>query len=271
VIGYNRQSSWKRHKHHPPSLDGSNAWSCLGVPHVQVAQTANPHRPRVQSPRRGVVAVQPTTSIPPSSALSCSVLVLNRLYMPVHVVNVRRAFGLLCREMVEVIHLEDSKFGAYSFESWREISELRAAEKQPHDDWIRSVNFEIQVPRVIRLLRFDRLPKQKLHLNRRNVLARDGHLCQYCGRHFPTHLLSLDHVFPRSRGGESTWENIVCACLACNVKKGGRTPHEARMKLIQTPVRPKRNPLLLLRLNNPKYVVWRTWLESVSWEVGAKD
>ena len=243
----------------------------MGVSHVQAVQTADPHRSRAKSPRRGAVVARHATSTPPSSALSCSVLVLNRLYMAVHVVNVRRAFGLLCRELAEVIHLEEGKFATYSFESWREMSELRAEAKQPHDDWIRSVNFEIQVPRVIRLLAFDRLPKQKLHLNRRNVLARDSHLCQYCGRHFPTHLLSIDHVVPRSRGGETTWENVVCACLACNVKKGGRTPHEAHMKLIQPPVRPKRNPLLLLKLSNPKYEGWRTWLDSVYWEVGAKE
>ena len=172
---------------------------------------------------RLLLATHPLSLPPPGAALACSVLVLNRLYMAVHVVNVRRAFGLLCRELAEVIHLEEGAFAAYSFESWREMSELRADLKQPHDDWIRAVNFEIQVPRVIRLLRFDRLPKQKLHLNRRNVLARDGHLCQYCGRHFPAHLLSIDHVVPRSRGGETTWENVVCACLTCNVKKGGRS------------------------------------------------
>jgi 5-methylcytosine-specific restriction endonuclease McrA len=238
---------------------------------VQAVQAINSHRNRAKSPRRGGVVVRCPAAAPPSTALSCSVLVLNRLYMAVHVINVRRAFGLLCRELAEVICLEEGKFSTYSFQSWREISELRAVAKTPNDDWIRSVNFEIQVPRVIRLLAFDRLPKQKLHLNRRNVLARDSHICQYCGRHFPTHLLSLDHVLPRSRGGTTTWENIVCACLACNVKKGGRTPHEARMKLIQPPVRPKRNPLLLLRLNNPKYESWRTWLENVHWEVGGKE
>ena len=223
------------------------------------------------SSRHGTVVANHAAPTPPSSALSCSVLVLNRLYMAVHVVNVRRAFGLLCRELAEVVNFEEGKFAAYSFESWREMSELRADLKQPHEDWIRAVNFEIQIPRVIRLLVFDRLPKQKLHLNRRNVLARDGHLCQYCGRHFPTHLLSIDHVVPRSRGGETTWENVVCACLTCNVKKGGRTPHEARMKLIHAPVRPKRSPLLLLRLNNPKYESWQTWLDGVHWDVGAKE
>jgi len=190
--------------------------------------------------------------------------------MAIHVVNVRRAFGLLCRELAEVIHIEEGKYATYSFDSWREISELRAELKQPNDDWIRAVNFEIQVPRVVRLLLFDRLPKQKLHLSRRNVLARDGHICQYCGRHFPTHLLSIDHVLPRSRNGETTWENVVCACLKCNVKKGGRTPREARMKLITPPVRPIRNPALSTKLKDPKYESWKVWLDGVCWDVGAK-
>ncbi len=237
---------------------------------MQAVYAANSHRARASKTRVQLSAPQEAPANP-SVALSCSVLVLNRLFMAVHVVNVRRAFGLLCCEMAEVVHFEAGKFSAYSFDTWREMSELRAESKQAHDDWIRSVNFEIQVPRVIRLLRYDRLPKQKLHLNRRNVLARDGHLCQYCGRHLPVHLLSIDHVVPRSRGGETTWENVVCACLSCNVKKGGRTPHEARMKLIHPPVRPKRNPLLLLRLNNPKYEGWRIWLDGAHWEVGASE
>jgi 5-methylcytosine-specific restriction endonuclease McrA len=245
------------------------AWLNKGLD-VQGIQTAGPRTARAHGPRR-----EPSVAVPPpapaGTGLSCSVLVLNRLYMAVHVVNVRRAFGLLCRELAEVIHLEEGKFATYSFDSWREISELRAEIKLPEDDWIRAVNFEIQVPRVIRLLAFDRLPKQKLHLNRRNVLARDAHICQYCGRHFPAHQLSIDHVVPRSRGGATTWENVVCACLACNVRKGGRTPHEARMKLVHAPVRPKRNPMLVLKLSNPKYKSWCTWLDSVYWEVGAKD
>ncbi len=115
---------------------------------------------------------------PPSVALQASILVLNRLYMAVHVIGVRRAFALLCRELAEVIHHEDGVFANYTFESWRQWCSLRASGKRPHEDWIRAVNFQIQVPRVIRLLTYDRLPKQNLHLNRRNVLARDGHSCQ---------------------------------------------------------------------------------------------
>ena len=195
-----------------------------------------------------------------SEALQASVLVLNRLYMAVQIVGVPRAFGLLTCQHAEVIHLEEGVYANYTFDSWREISELRADDKFPHDDWIRSVNFEIQVPRVIRLLFYDRVPRKTIRLNRNALLARDCHRCQYCGRRLPAHLLSLDHVIPRSRGGMGTWENIVCACLKCNVRKGGRTPREAHMRLIRKPFRPKRSPMLAQKLNSPKYESWGVWL-----------
>ena len=136
-----------------------------------------------------------TTSVA-ANPLSASVLVLNRFYMAVHVVNVRRAFGLLCRELAEVIHVEEGQYANYNFESSREISELKAEFKEPHEDWISAVNFEIQVPRVMRLLAYDRVPKQTIRFNRRNIFARDGNRCQYCGKQFPTSELSLDHVVP---------------------------------------------------------------------------
>ncbi len=202
-----------------------------------------------------------------SEALQASVLVLNRLYMAVHIVGVRRAFGLLTGQHAEVIHLEEGVYANYSFGSWREISELRADGKCPYDDWIRAVNFEIQVPRVIRLFLYDRMPRHGVRLNRHGVLARDGHHCQYCGRRLTANMLSLDHVIPRSRGGMDTWENIVCACLKCNVRKGGRTPREAHMRLIRKPFRPKRSPMLAQKLNNPKYESWGVWLNGLS-EIG---
>ncbi|MGC4006257.1 MAG: HNH endonuclease [Pirellulales bacterium] len=205
------------------------------------------------------------------TALSSSVLVLNRFYLAVHIINVRRAVALLCREMAKVIHLEDQgSYGNYDFDSWLEISQLRAEFKEPHDDWIQGINYELQVPRVIRLLSYDRVPKQSVRFNRRNLFARDGNLCQYCGKTFPTSELSLDHVMPRSRGGDTSWENIVCACVECNVRKGGRTPTEAGMKLIRHPVKPKRSPLLALKLGNPKYESWKTFLNNAYWDVDLK-
>ena len=203
-------------------------------------------------------------------ALDASVLVLNKCYMAVHVIPVRRAFCLLFKELAEVITLDDGRYLSHDFQSWREVSEARARFKDPDDDYIRTIHFEIQVPRVIRLLTYDRLPRTKIKFNRRNIFARDGNRCQYCGRRFPTGELSLDHVMPRSRGGGTDWENIVCACVRCNVRKGGRTPAEAGMRLTKPPVKPKTSPTLGLKLANRKYQSWKTFLDNAYWSVELK-
>src|SRR6476659_2244402 len=195
------------------------------------------------------------------SALDASVLVLNKTFVAVHIISVRRAFCLLCKDLAEVVNLEDGQFATYDFSTWREVSEYRARNfRGEDDDWVRTVNSEIQVPRVIRLFGYEKLPKQTVKFNRRIIFARDNNQCQYCGRKFPTTELSLDHVVPRSQGGQSTWDNIVCACVGCNVKKGGRTPREASMALIRKPEKPKRSPLLNLKLTNSKYQSWRSFL-----------
>jgi len=203
----------------------------------------------------------------PAPSLGLSVLVLNRSFVAVHVTSVRRALTLLFREHAEVVHVEEGHYGAYSFESWRELSALQATFADPDHDWIRGVGFQLRAPRVIRLTECDRGPRQGLRFNRRNVFARDGNCCQYCGQHFPLSELSLDHVVPRSRGGLTSWTNIVCACVACNVRKGGRTPDEARMALIREPVKPKRSPLLALKLGNPKYSSWKNFVDRAYWTV----
>ena len=206
-----------------------------------------------------------------SSPLEASVLVLNKLFMAVHIISVRRAFCLLCKDLAEVVSLEEGQFATYDFATWREVSEYRAKNfRREEDDWVRTPGSEIQVPRVIRLLSYDKLPKQTVKFNRRNIFARDNNQCQYCGKRFATTELSLDHVVPRSQGGQSTWDNIVCACLRCNVRKGGRTPREASMTLIRKPEKPKRSPLLNLKLTHRKYQSWKTFLENAYWSVELK-
>lgn len=206
-----------------------------------------------------------------SSALEASVLVLNKLFMAVHIISVRRAFCLLCKEVAEVVSHDEGQFATYNFRTWRELSEYRAKNfRQEDDDWVRTVNSEIQVPRVIRLLAYEKLPKQTVKFNRRNIFARDNNQCQYCGKRHSTTELSLDHVIPRSQGGSSTWENIVCACVTCNVKKGGRTPKQAHMGLVRKPEKPRRSPLLNLKLTHRKYQSWKTFLENAYWSVELK-
>ena len=194
------------------------------------------------------------------SALETNVLVLNRFYMAIRVINVRRAFTLLFRDCAEVISTENGQFVSYDFESWCDLSRMTSLEKQPGEDYLRAVGFEIQVPRVARLTRFDRMPAQSVKFNRKNLFARDDHQCQYCGKTEPAHKLSLDHVVPRSHGGPTTWENIVCCCLRCNSRKGGRTPKQARMKLLSRPTKPRFNPMLALSSDDPRYECWKTFL-----------
>ena len=209
-----------------------------------------------------------------NSPLEASVLVLNKMFMAVHVISVKRAFCLLCKELAEVVSLEDGGFTTYNFESWREMSEYRAQNFQDfhkeEDDWVRTSNSQIQVPRVIRLLGYEKLPKHTVKFNRRNIFARDNNQCQFCGKKFSTTELSLDHVIPRSQGGLTTWENIVCSCVACNVRKGGRTPKQAHMGLIRKPEKPKRSPMLNLKLSHKKYESWRTFLDNAYWNVELK-
>ena len=200
-----------------------------------------------------------------SSAMQASVLALNRHFVPVHLFSSPRAFCLLCKGMAEVVHVEEGRFATLDFEAWREHSQLKLelGLREPHEDWIQAVHFEIEVPRVIRLLKYERVPRNTVKYNRRNVFLRDEHRCQYCDRRFSVQRLSLDHVMPRSRGGPDTWENVVCACLTCNVRKGGRTPQEAGMRLLREPVRPKRNPLVARHLMLRKYAAWKAFISAV--------
>jgi len=211
------------------------------------------------------------TRHPEASGLGSSVLVLNKHYAPVRVVTARRAFCMLFKQIAEIVSLENSQYQSYDFESWREVSEFRSLYEREHHEWVRCVKFDLAVPRIVRLMFYDRLPRLPVKFNRRNIYARDRNHCQYCGKKFPTSELSLDHIVPKSRGGGSGWTNIVCACVRCNVRKGGRRPEEAHMRLIAEPVKPKRSPVVTVRLTSEKYASWKQFLDTAYWNVELKD
>lgn len=135
------------------------------------------------------------------------VLVLNASYEPLNITSWRRAIVLLLKGK---------------------------AEQLEHNG--RYIYTDLALPTVIRLRHYVRVPYKEIPLTRRNILDRDSHTCQYCGYIGPD--LTLDHVVPRSRGGGETWENLVAACVRCNVHKGNRTPKEADMPLTRSPRRP---------------------------------
>jgi len=138
------------------------------------------------------------------------VLVLNASYEPLHVTSAKRAITLVQYGVAEV--LEES------------------------DDVVRSPSTELHVPSVIRLRRYVRRPRaHPIPFNRRNVLRRDHFACQYCGSRED---LTIDHVYPRSRGGRHGWDNVVTACRLCNQRKGSQTPDEAAMPLKMPPRAP---------------------------------
>ncbi len=212
-----------------------------------------------------------------ASGISSHVLVLNRMWMAIRVVDARRAFSMLFRDLAEVIRVDDGSYTAYDFDSWTDLSQLRHTftdaghdvETEPYE-WVSTVRMQIAVPKVIRLLGYDKLPAQDVKLNRRNIFARDRNQCQYCGEHFSSSELSLDHVIPRSQGGGASWQNLVCCCVRCNSAKGGRTPRQAHMPLIRKPVQPTRNPVINMRLGSGKYASWRAFLDNAYWSVELK-
>ncbi len=139
-------------------------------------------------------------------------LILNASYEPLHVCSVKRAVALLMHEVAE--RVEDS------------------------DKVLRSPSQIFPVPSVLRLKRFiKRPPRHRVAFNRKNVLRRDDHTCQYCG--VKSSDLTLDHIIPRSRGGATSWENVVACCPRCNAKKRDHTPTEAHMALRRKPYAPR--------------------------------
>ena len=203
-----------------------------------------------------------------------AVLVLNRHYQPIHVTNVKRAFTLLYLGAARVI---DQQFRTFDFESWAQLSDEIGATGNLNGagaEVVRTVNRAIRVPRVIILQVYDRLPRTKIRFSRHNIYTRDGNTCQYCGRELPRVELNLAHVVPRAQGGRTTWENVVCCCIDCNLSKGARTPEQAHLKLLKLPVRPKWAPSFRGQSGKVRYREWLPFLgvaDASYWNVELKD
>jgi 5-methylcytosine-specific restriction endonuclease McrA len=193
-------------------------------------------------------------ALPQEHPLSASVLVLNRNYSAIRVVSARRAFALLSKDFAEVIDDDVHDFAVFDFASWIDHSKEHAS------PLVHTPRFAIAVPVVIRLRGYDKVPTREVKFTRRNILARDENRCQYCGKRLSQAQLSLDHVTPKSRGGKSTWMNVVASCNPCNTRKGGRMPSEAAMKLRKPPFVPRKNPALADKIQTGRYQVWRHFL-----------
>ncbi len=190
--------------------------------------------------------------------LSSPVLVLNKNYMPVSVTNLRRAFVMLyCGEAKAVT----KTYETFDFESWAEVSAASAAGGR--GDYVRTVTRIIKAPRVIILLRYSGFHRKRPRFTRFNIFRRDSGKCQYCGKHFSKTELTIDHVIPRAHGGESRWDNVVCSCGSCNRRKGGRTPEQARMKLLTIPSEPQWGPFANIYAHPIRYKEWEPFVSFV--------
>jgi 5-methylcytosine-specific restriction endonuclease McrA len=155
------------------------------------------------------VAAAPAYAENERPALHAPVLVLNASYEPINVCAARRAIVLVLKGV--------------------------AMTEEENGHFLHAARMAIRLPSVIRLLEYRRIPHQTRALSRKNILLRDRSTCQYCGDITPSGELTLDHVIPRSRGGLSTWENLVACCHRCNRHKSNQLPHEAGMKLMREP------------------------------------
>ncbi len=165
-----------------------------------------------------------------SDVLTLPVLIVNRYFQPVQVTTAKRAMVLLYGGAAHAI---DNEGDPYDFDTWRTLPISEG------DDVIPIVGGALRIPRVLHLQKYDRTPRATIRLTRKNLMVRDAHQCQYCGKTPPVRDLNIDHVMPRSRGGPDSWENLVTACRVCNLRKGWKTPEEANMRLARKPARPK--------------------------------
>ncbi len=173
-------------------------------------------------------------------------LLLNASFEPLQVISWQKALQLFFSGKVEVVESSDRE--------------------------IRSVSITIRMPLVIRLIKFanHRTRKNIVRFTRNNIFLRDNHTCQYCGGTPPRSYLTMDHVIPVVKGGKKTWDNIVTACRNCNVKKGGRTPEEASMKIRQSPKQPIWLPFMGLNIDfteSPEYI--RVLVQNYTGESGS--
>ena len=189
--------------------------------------------------------------------LSQSVLVLNRSWLAIHVCDVKRALTLLA---LDLAHVVTDEFETHDFQSWCELSQAAVGE------CLRTPRFRVLIPEVILLTQYNDVPPRRVKFSRRNIFERDRYTCQYCNRAPARSELSIDHVIPRSRGGATTWSNVVLACTECNARKRDRAPRDAGMRLQRQPREPAWRPGAGFRLSVRRRS-WERFVDTAYWDL----
>jgi 5-methylcytosine-specific restriction endonuclease McrA len=185
-------------------------------------------------------------------------LILNRNWSPISTTHVRQALVLLCRQSAAAVCPET--YELCGLERWvaRTLERLTGLDRAR---LVRTPTSWIEKPEVIILCDYAGVPRREVAFSRRNLYRRDDYRCQYCKRSGQPHELSIDHVVPRSRGGKTTWENCVLACVRCNSRKANKTPRESGLLLERPPSRPTWSPLVAA-LPRTQPDSWKKFLKS---------
>jgi 5-methylcytosine-specific restriction endonuclease McrA len=213
--------------------------------------------------------------------LSSKVLVLNKNWTAIGVTSVQRTLSLLFSEYEDghpKAHIvTPPPIGDYEVWNWSDWSKIKPKEGE---NGIISSKAIYKIPEVVLLSRYDNIPEKKLNFCRRAIWNRDNYRCQYCGVKPNYDESTLDHIVPRSKGGETSWTNCVLACYQCNSQKADREPQEAYkpkdkerarlwrgsspMKLLKQPRRPE---FSIFRERIKVLETWKHWVDKLYWEI----
>lgn len=174
-----------------------------------------------------------------STMLDRRALVLNRSWVAIDTATVRKALCWVYQGLARAV--DTVSFELHDFESWA------TSGAHPRGLAVRTVAYAVPVPEVILLTLYGEVPRREVVFTRRNLFRRDRFTCQYCGVQPGSEELTIDHVLPRSKGGKSTWDNCVLACVPCNKRKADRLPERAGMTLRRRPIHPAWSPTIAFR------------------------
>ena len=194
------------------------------------------------------------------------VLVLNKHYFAVKAVSWQRAVTLLYKGAAEAL---DDNMNRYDFREWCELSQMKQ-----DGSWkkVQTSSIGLLIPEIIILMVYDRYYHHSVRFNRKNLFAAYKKRCCYCGEKYDTSEINLDHVVPRSRGGKTSWGNIVLSCIPCNTKKGNKTPEEAKMRMHYRPSQPKHS-VTFLGFSDMVSIKssWQKFVDAVYWNSEIKQ
>ncbi len=188
-----------------------------------------------------------------------SVLVLNRNWQAIHVKTPQEAFGMLCTGTATALDISDD--GNMTPVAWNVWSKLPV---RPTDKYVRTVRGEIRIPTIMVLCTYARMPKKRPKFGSRGIWERDGGVCQYTGKKLSPGEGNIDHIIPRCRGGQTSWENCVLASKDVNSRKGSHTPEECGLKLIRKPFTPREVPVSVLIKNPHRIKDWEVFLRDLA-------